>query len=161
MPERILNRRFKIAGHILFWLGSIFLWLFIFFYNENRIHFDLVILEKAIITNFGFALGVYLNLYILIPKFLKQKNYIFYIFWLIVLLSGSSLIIQFLLIFPLKNLLGVANNITFFDPNLHSAYFFVTLFYVAFTSLLKFIKDWLSLQDLNYKLTKIEQQKLE
>ena len=48
-----------------------------------------------------------------------------------------------------------------FDPNLHSAYFFATLVYIGITSFLRFIKDWLSLQDLNLKLAKIEQQKLE
>ena len=32
---------------------------------------------------------------------------------------------------------------------------------LPFTSFLKFIKDWLELQDLNLKIAKVEQQKLE
>lgn len=161
MTKRTLYKPFKIAGHTLFWLASIALMLFFFYFNEKRVHFDIVTLTKAVITNIGFALAVYINLYILIPKFLKQKSYIFYVFWLIVLLTVSSFVIQLLLIYPLRNMLDFGDNLTSFDTNLHSAYFFATLIYVAVTSLLKFIKDWLALQDLNYKLAKIEKQKLE
>jgi len=160
MPQRILYKRFKVAGHILFWLASVALMLFFFFFNEKRVHFDFVTLAKALIVNVGFIIGVYVNLYVLIPRFLKQKNYIFYIFWLIILLTLSSIIIQLLLIF-LRRALDFTTNFSSFDVNLHSAYFFATLIYVAFTSLLKFIKDWLSMQDLNFKLAKIERQKLE
>ena len=161
MPQRKLYKQFKVSGHIIFWMASVALMLFFFFFNEKRVHFDLVTLAKALIVNIGFAVGVYVNLYILIPRFLKQKSYIFYIFWLIILLTLSSIIIQLLLIFPLRRALDFATSFSSFDINLHSAYFFATLIYVAFTSLLKFIKDWLSLQDLNFKLAKIEQQKLE
>jgi len=161
MPQRILYKRFKIAGHILFWLASIALMLFFFFFNEKRVHFDIVTLAKALIVNVGFAIGVYVNLYVLIPRFLKQKNYIFYIFWLIILLTLLSIIIQLLLFFLLRRALDFTTSFSPFDTNLHSAYFFATLIYVAFTSLLMFIKDWLSLQDLNFKLAKIERQKLE
>ncbi len=159
MLQSILYHRYKIAGHIIFWLGSISLLTFIFYSYDESFSFNLV--EKAIVTNIGFALAVYVNLHVLIPRFLKQKNYIFYIFWLILLLTVSSLLIQFLFIYPLRNALKIAENLRTFNSNLHSAYFFATLVYVVITSLLKFIKDWLSLQDLNFKLAKIEQQKLE
>ena len=161
MTKRTLYKPLKIAGHIIFWLASIALMLFFFFFNEKQVHLDFVSLAKAVITNIGFALAVYINLYILIPKFLKQKSYIFYVFWLIMLLTISSLSIQLLLIYPLRTMLDFGDSLTSFNTNLHSAYFFATLIYVAITSLLKFIKDWLSLQDLNYKLAKIEKQKLE
>lgn len=160
MPQRVYIK-FRWAGHLLFWLASIFLMLFFLYFNEKKVHVDLEILVKAIIPNIGFALGVYINLYLLIPRLLKQKNYIFYIFWLVVLLTFSSLTIQLLLIFPLRNILDFGESFNSFNTNLHSAYFFATLIYIAFTSFLKFIKDWLSMQDLNLKLAKIEQQKLE
>jgi len=159
MPKRILYNRFKIIGHVLFWLASITLLTLYLYFNEERLYFNLI--GKAVTTNVCFAIGVYFNLYLLIPKFLKQKNYIFYIFWLIVLLTFSSLLIQFLFIYPLHNLFGTDNQFSSFNPNLHSAYFFAILIYVGFTSFLRFIKDWLTMQDLNFKLTKIEQQKLE
>lgn len=156
--EKIYNR-FKIAGHLIFWLISISLLTLIFYFYDEKLSFNLV--EKSLITNLFFAAAVYINLYLLIPKFLKQKNYIFYIFWLIILLSATSLFLQFLFIYPLRNLLGIIDNYTSFNTNLHSAYFFTTLLFVGITSFLKLIKDWLSLQDINLKLVKIEQQKLE
>ncbi len=161
MPKLKIYNRLKIAGHILFWLASIIFMLFFFYYNEQRVHLDLEVLTKAIITNIGFATGVYLNLYVLIPLLLKQKKYIFYIFWLLVLLSVCSLLIQLLFIFPLKDVLHLGGGFNSFNSNLYSAFFFANLIYVAVTSLLKFIKDWLELQDLNLKIAKVEQQKLE
>jgi two-component system LytT family sensor kinase len=159
MPQSIIYNRFKQSGHIIFWLGSIALLTLIFYLYEGRLHFSLI--GKALIINLGFAIGVYFNLYVLVPKFLKQKNYIFYIFWLIILLTFSSLIIQFIFIYPLNGLFGNTVQFQSFNSTFHSAFFFATLAYILATSLLKFIKDWLSLQDLNLKFAKIEQQKLE
>lgn len=161
MPKEKLYHQFKITGHILFWLLSVAFILFFFYYNEQIVHLNFVTLAKAIVTNLGFAVGVYGNLYILIPRLLKKKNYIFYIFWLIILLTFCSLLIQLLLIYPLRNLLHFRAQFNSFNSSLHSAFFFATLLYVAFTSFLKFIKDWITLQDLNLKIAKVEQQKLE
>lgn len=158
MTKSKIYKRFKIIGHISFWLASITLLTLLFYFYDEEFSFNLV--EKSLITNLFFAVAVYINLLILIPRFLKQKNYIFYIFWLIVLLTGTSLAIQFLFIYLLKNLLDF-DSFNTFNANLHSAYFFSTLFYVVITSFLKLIKDWLSMQDINLKLVKIEQQKLE
>jgi len=159
MTKSLIYHRFKITGHIIFWLVSIALLSLLFYFYDEKFSFNLV--EKSIVTNLIFAICVYINLYFFIPKFLKQKNYIFYIFWLIVLLSAASLTLQFLFIYPLSKLLGISEGYTTFNTNLHSAYFFSTFLYVGITSFLKLIKDWLSLQDINLKLVKIEQQKLE
>jgi two-component system, LytTR family, sensor kinase len=159
MSKENIYNRFKIAGHILFWLISISLLTLIFYFYDEKFSFNLF--EKSLITNMFFALAVYINLYLLIPGFLKEKNYIFYFFWLIVLLTATSLSLQFLFIYPLRNLLGITESYTSFNTNLHSAYFFSTLLFVVFTTFLKLIKDWVSLQDVNLKLIKIEQQKLE
>ena len=159
MVKRRLYNRFKITGHILFWLVSITLLLFIFSFYEERIQFNQAI--KSIVTNFGFATAVYLNIYYLIPRFLKLKNYIFYIFWLIILITITSLLTQLLFLFPLRDILSITDHFTSFNSALHSAYFFATLVYVGATSFLKFIKEWLAIQDLNLKIEKIERQKLE
>jgi LytS/YehU family sensor histidine kinase len=55
----------------------------------------------------------------------------------------------------------VNERLSAFSTNLHSAYFTVSLIYVAFTSFVKFVNDWFTLQDVNLKLAKIEKQKLE
>jgi LytS/YehU family sensor histidine kinase len=159
MPNQILYKRFKILGHVLFWLAGItFLCLIFYLYSRS---FNVALIAKALITNIGFALGVYVNLYILIPKFLKQKNYVFYFFWLVVLLSSVSLFIQAIFVYPLRNILDVSEQFSSISTNTHSAFFFATFLYVLVSSFLKFINDWLSMQDLNYKLAKIEKQKLE
>ncbi|MCF6358388.1 MAG: histidine kinase [Draconibacterium sp.] len=159
MPQRILYNRFKIAGHLIFWLCSITLFTLVFYFYEEQI--DLNLIEKVFVTNIVFAIGVYINLYFLIPKFLKRKSYIFYIFWFIVLLTLTSLLIQFTFIYPLHNLFETSGQFTSFNSNLHSAFFFATLVYIVITSLLKFIKEWLAMQDLNLKLATSERQKLE
>jgi len=159
MPQRILYKKFKFAGHILFWLISITLLTLVFFFYEDRLHFNQIM--KSLIINIGFATGVYINLLILVPKFLKQKNYIFYIFWLVVLLTLCSLITQYAFIYPFHYLFENINQFKSFNSTLHSAFFFATLVYIIATSFLKFIKDWLSMQDLNLRLEKTERQKLE
>jgi len=160
MSKNKLYQRYKIAGHIIFWLISISLFTLLFYFYDEKFSFNL--LQKSVITNVFFAIAVYINLYLLIPKFLKQKNYVFYFFWLIVILSVTSLSIQLFFIYPFYNLLGSKNeDFTTFNTNLHSAYFFSTLLYVGITSFLRLIKDWLSLQDIKLRLVKIEQQKLE
>ncbi len=158
MRKSKLYNRYKIFGHISFWLASVSLLTTIFSLYDDS--FSINHIQKSVVTNIFFAVAVYNNLLILIPKFLKQKNYIFYIFWLIVLLTLTSLSIQFVFIYPLHNVLNL-KSFNSFNTNLHSAYFFSTLLYVIITSFLKLIKDWLSLQDINLKLVKIEQQKLE
>lgn len=158
MPQRILGKQYKIFGHILFWIASTSFLCFIFYLNSRN--FNLALFAKAFITNVGFALAVYLNLYVLIPEFLKKKSYIFYVFWLVVLLTLSSLLIQLIIVYPLRNLLEVTENFSKFSTDTHSAFFFATFFYVLISSFLKFIKDWISMQDLNYKLANIEKQKL-
>ncbi len=158
MTKSKLYSRLKIVGHIIFWLSSSFLLTLIFYFYDDKFSFNLV--EKSIITNLFFSVAVYINLLVLIPIFLKQKNYIFYIFWLIVLITAISATLQLLFIYPLRNILGI-NGFHKFNLNLHSAYFFSTLLFIGITTFLKLIKDWLALQDINLKLAKIEKQKLE
>src|SRR5690554_2690110 len=140
MPDVKQYSHLRIAAHVSLWLISLCITLFLFYYNEEEFQFNLTILAKAIIINLGFALAVYINLRLLIPRFLKQKNYVFYIFWLVVLLSVASLFIQLLIMYPLRNVLDLQSRFRAFDTNLHAAYFSATLIYVAFTSFLKFIK---------------------
>lgn len=159
MSKNKIYNRYKIAGHIIFWITSIILLTLLFYFYDKTLNFNII--AKSLITNLFFALAVYINLYLLIPGFLKQKSYIFYFFWLILLLSITSFFLQLSFIYPFRKLLGITTEFTSFNTNLHSAYFFSTLFYVGITSVLRLIKDWISLQDINLRLVKIEQQKLE
>ncbi len=159
MQKRIIYNRFKIAGHLFFWLASFALLTLIFYFYTNK--FTVGLIEKSVIINIGFAIAVYGNLYFLVPRFLKQKHYIFYFFWLIVLLTLASMAIQLLFIYPFHKLFSSTGQFLRFDSRLHSEFFFATFLYVATTSFLKFVKEWLALQDLKLKLEKSDRQKLE
>ena len=159
MQKELFNRKYKLAWHVIFWcLGVLLLTSIFYLYGEN---ISLQLLLKSTIINLFFSVGVYINLYYLIPKFLKQKNYIFYFFWLILLLSLISLTLQFIFLYPLHSFTSLYSDNHSFNPNLHSAYFFSSLSYVAVSTFIKLIKDWFTLQDLNLKLATIEKQKLE
>jgi sensor histidine kinase YesM len=148
----IINyRRFYVLAHAVFWLSSIAFALSSF-YVVSDYQFNLPNdILRALVLNAGFALGVYVNLLILVPVFLKKKNYIFYAFWLLITLAVSSLVILCLLFFLLN----------FSRAQLFSSYFFTTGFYVGVTSLAKFLKDWVKLQDISLRYHKVEREKLE
>jgi len=149
--------KFKISTHLLFWFCSIVFAISAFYVASDHkliLNSDLVL--RAIIPNIGFALAVYFNLYLLIPKFLKTKNYIFYTFWLLILLSISAILIQIIFVYFLKTK-------SFEDQfrSMFSSHFFTAAFYVGITSLFKFVKDWIQLQEIKLKITQIEREKLE
>lgn len=159
MTELLKYKKLKILAHIVLWIISVIFLSFLFhFYGES---YSVSLFIKSFVINFVFAIIVYINLYFLLPLFLKTKKYIYYIFWLVFFLTALSIILQFLFIFPLKGVFSGNNYQVDFNPNLHSAYFFSALFYVIVTTFFKLIKDWISFQDVNLRLAKIEQQKLE
>ncbi len=151
----------RIAGHAVFWLISLIYWLILLYLADPSGSFlSTENILKDIILNSTFALSVYLNLYILIPRFFVRKNYVYYGFWLILLLAASSVLIQVLFIYPFHSIFK-NDPFTSFSPAIYSRYFFVTLLYIGITSALKFIKEWILLQDLKYKYEQSERKKLE
>jgi LytS/YehU family sensor histidine kinase len=161
MPGLSKYYKLRTIGHLFFWAVSISFWLLQFYLvDRESFSFSSNTFLKGLVLNITFATSVYLNLYLLIPKFLKQKNYIFYTFWLILIIAASSVLIQALFIFPLHNIFETGQ-FESFDSTVYSRYFFVTLLYVGLTSALKFIKEWFVLQDLKLKYEQIERQKLE
>jgi len=146
-------RRLKNAGHIMFWVCSVGFALTAFYVvSEHRLGMSPGTVLRALIINVGFAFAVYTNFYLLIPRFLKKKKYIFYIFWLIVTFSISSLfIITLFSLFQKQS----------FSRHLFSTHFLTSATYVAITSLAKFLTDWIELQDISLRYHKIEREKLE
>ncbi len=162
MPKSKKYKKLQLLGNIFFWTISVGFWiLLLYVVSEKTLPLNLTTALKALIPNIGFAAAVYINLYLLIPRFLKEKNYIYFFFWLILLLSFSSILIQAIFIFPFRYFFSIGREFTSFNTNLYSAYFFATFLYVGLTSFLKFIRDWFVLQDLNLKYEQIERQKLE
>jgi len=157
MPILKTYSRYKIIGQLLFWLCSVIFAVTAFYVASNhQLVLNSELLLQALIPNIGFALAVYINLYVLVPRLLKQKNYIFYTFWLVILLSVSSLIIQTFLVYGLKT-----KSFTDQFASMFSSHFFTTAFYVGITSLFKFVKDWIQLQEMRLRYSQIEREKLE
>ena len=146
-------RRLKRVGHLLFWLFSLGFALIIFYVvSDHQLGITPEIVLMAIIINLGFAFAVYTNVYILIPKLLRRKSYIFYFFWLLLSLATSSLLIISLFIFLREGQL---------TKQLFSTHFFTSAVYVAITSLAKFVTDWVELQDISLRYHKVAREKLE
>ena len=146
-------RRLKNAGHLVFWLGSLGFALTAFYVvSDHQLGLTPDLILHALMINLGFAFAVYTNFYLLIPRLLKKKKYIFYVFWLILALSASSLLI--LSLFFLLNRQP-------FSKHLFSSHFFTSAAYVAITSLAKFVTDWIELQDISLRYHKVEREKLE
>ena len=153
MPVRTKYRKLKNAGHILFWLISLAFALLSFdVVSEHKLSPTPALLLKAFMLNLGFAIAVYGNFYLLIPRFLKKRSYIFYLFWLIVILTSSSAVSTILLS------LEQHRDLT---KHLFSANFFTSAGYVLITSLAKFLTDWVELQDISLRYHKAERQRLE
>lgn len=157
MPILKTYSRYKIIGQLSFWLCSVIFAVTAFYVaSDQQLILNSELLLQALIPNIGFALAVYVNLYVLVPRLLKQKNYIFYTFWLLILLSVSSILIQTLLVYGLQTK-------SFADQfaSMFSSHFFTTAFYVGITSLFKFVKDWIQLQEMRLRYSQIEREKLE
>ncbi len=153
MQWRKNYRLFKIIGHIIFWICCLtFALVTMYVVSESKVFFSSQSLLRAFISNFGFAIAVYVNLLVLIPKFLKTKDYIFYTFWLLMTMAVSALVIQALLFVVIE---------LEFSRSLFSSFFFTAGIYVAITSLAKFVTDWLKLQDITLRYNKVEREKLE
>lgn len=153
MPHQNQYRKWKTAGHILFWLGSIGFALWVFdVVSEHRLQPNFDLISKALILNAGFAIGVYANFYLFIPLFLKQRKYSFYLFWLVATLAVTSLLTT-----------AVLSMIEHRDltRQLFSTNFITSAGYIILTSLAKFITDWIELQDIELRYHKAEGQRLE
>lgn len=149
--------KFKISSHILFWLCSIIFAISAFYVaSDHQLALNSDLVFRALIPNIGFAFAVYVNLYLLIPKFLKTKNYIFYTFWLLIALAFSAILIQGIFVLLLQTK-GFTDQLV----RMFSTHFFTAAFYVGITSLFKFVKDWLQLQEMTLRITQIEREKLE
>lgn len=149
--------RFKISGHILFWICSFVFGITAFYVaSDHKLTINSNLLLRALVPNIGFAFAVYTNLYLLIPKLLKNNKYIFYIFWLVLLLTLTSVLIQALLAVLLQHNKFDQQFTAMFSPH-----FFTAAFYVGLTSLFKFVKDWLKLQEIKLNYAQIEREKLE
>ncbi len=145
----------KLLQHILFWLVSSYIMLHLFADSGQIEKIDYIytaLFQSTLIT------GVYVNLFLLIPKLLSRKKYFLYIVSLIIVIAAS-----------------VEINILFFDKlvdHILPGYYFISYYefadilkfvvvYIAITSLIKLAKSWFVLSETTKKLTELQKEKAE
>ncbi len=149
--------------HLIFWAILIFS-IFLLFFGLGGFSiklFSTIRIVSIFITIFYIAVAVYINLFFLIPKFLKKKKYIRF-----ALLQLLNIIIFFLLNFFTSLFIEYrvsAYNADFFKILfLEFIYEFVLIsLFLSITSFLKFLRDWIDYQEDSINIKETQRQKLE
>jgi two-component system, LytTR family, sensor kinase len=139
--------------HTLFWAVSYYYLIHSFSITNDIEKIDYI---YTAVFHFNIILGVYINLYFLIPRFLGQKRYWQYALLVAVLLAITAQLNIFIFNYAIDYLL----------PD----YFFVANFsfwqlvqfgfvYLGLTSLLKLSKAWFSLHESKSALIRLEKEK--
>jgi sensor histidine kinase YesM len=142
----------------IFWLISVVLFTVVLIYTRNDFHFYDINLRMSvnILITVGFlALSVYINLLWLIPEFFQKRRYLLF------------------------TVLEIANIILFIILNYYASYFFeggrhsenlvaefiaeliLVLIFLIVSTLLKFMRDSIALQDVELRMKEVEKQKVE
>jgi two-component system LytT family sensor kinase len=151
------NSRYQILQHIVFWLISIVLFTVVLIYTRGDFNFYSITPQMAVsilITIAFIALSVYINLLWLIPAFFNKKKFL--LFFLLELAN--------ILLFIFSNYY-----VTFiFEGGAHPnflaefiAEFILILIFLIVSTLLKFMRDSIALQDVELRMKEVEKQKIE
>lgn len=142
----------KILQHILFWCLSYY-YLLHFFSAEDIKRIDLI---YTAVFHFPLMLGVYLNLYFLIPWLLSKKRYILY----------AVLLVTTIVLTALLNIFIFDKAIDYFFPG----YFFISYYefsdiiqfsfvYIGLTTLIKLSRAWFKLLESENHLIRVQKEK--
>ena len=144
----------RILQHLLFWAVS-FIVLLYFFNTSNKI--EKIDIIYTVIFHVSLVAGVYLNLLVLIPLFLKKDRYLLYGLLLLAVITGTAGF----------NLLTFNKLIDYILPG----YYFISYYeyadilkfvvvYIGLTTLLKLSKSWFLLMEADRKLMRAEKEKI-
>ena len=149
--------------HILFWATVAFL-LLLPDINKGELSSVQVILQNATTLLF-LAIAVYINLLFLIPRYLRKKQFAYFV--LFQFLNISFFIV--LDVFTGKHFFNY-DYIKTFDSDIPNSIRYLVLFlseallvsfFIAVTTFVKLLRDWVNMQDNALKLKEMERQKLE
>jgi len=142
----------SILMHMLFWLLSLVLFIVLIYltrgFRLQAIDFQTAI--NIIVTLLLLAVSVYINLLILLPLFFEKRHY---------LLFSSFEFLNILLFISLNYLTSLAfegKHPNFFNETI--AEFILVLVFLVITTLIKFTRDSLALQDANLRIKEIERE---
>ena len=142
----------------LFWLISIILFTVVLIYTRGDFNFYNINLRLAvnILITVGFlALSVYINLLWLIPVFFNKRKFLLFTF-----LELANIILFILLNYYVTYFFEGGKQPTNFLTEFIAELILVLLFLIVST-LLKFMRDSIALQDVELRMKEVEKQKIE
>jgi sensor histidine kinase YesM len=152
------SKKHFIFQQVFFWLISMILFTVVLIYTRGDFNFYNIDLRMAmnILITIGFlAISVYINLLWLIPAFFNKRRYLIF----------TLLEIANILLFILLNYYVTY----FFEGGRHPANFLMeflaefilVLLFLIMSTLLKFMRDSITLQDVELRMKEVEKQKIE
>lgn len=144
--------------HLIFWLVLIFCNLLLIFglSGFNFKIFTPLRIISTLISIFYFAIAVYINLFFLLPVYLKKKKYIRFSLLHIIMVSGI------IALNILTTLLVEGASIK--DYNIVFEYIFEFILIsllISVTTFLKFLREWIRFKEESIKFKEAQSQKLE
>jgi sensor histidine kinase YesM len=90
----LINTRYRLLRHIIFLLG-----LFFFIYSSDwfQEYGESYRYHRLFAVYFGFVMMIYLNMYVLVPKFFFKAKYLIYIILLILMVFSTLILVSYLL----------------------------------------------------------------
>jgi len=148
----ILKKTIGLTFHLLFWFLAFLVFTYVFKVSDSISTIDY--LYSGLFLS-SLLLGVYFNLYVLIPKFFKKEKFVIYLI-LFVLTAAITVYLNYIVF-------------KYFADRILVDYYFVTVFDIlevtiftvvamSTTSLLKLSKSWFELQKLNTRIIQVEKE---
>ena len=143
--------------HVLFWLISIVLFTVVLIYLRGDFNFyniDLRIASSILTTVVFLGISVYINLLWLIPTFFNQRKFL-----LFSLLELANILLFILLNFFISYFFEGGNH-----PGILAEFiaeFILVLLFLIVSTLLKVMRDSITLQDVELRMKDVEKQKVE
>ena len=146
MEERSTSKDLKWIPHVFFWLS---IWLLFTFLESNATNFFTVLAKESINVVF-YILLIYINLYILIPKFLTDKKFVTYVIsllGLVIVVTSAKIVIFYFILFdnPVAKNQLVQNQEWLFILN---------FILVGSSTIFGIIKEWVTHQRIRKELEK-------
>ena len=152
------NKKHFLVQQGIFWLISIILFTVVLIYTRGDFNFYNLSLRMAvnILITIGFlAISVYINLLWLIPAFFNRRKYLLFAFFEI----GNILLFILLNYYITYFFEGGKQPENFMSEFI--AEFILVLLFLVVSSLMKFTRDSITLQDVELRMKEVEKQKIE
>ena len=151
------STRYSLIPHIFFWIISFVLFTVVLIYTRgdfNLYEIDFAMAVNILVTICFLAISVYINLLWLIPVFFNQRRY-----WLFFILEVANILLFIVLNFVVSYFFEGGKHPNFFSEVF--AELILVLLFLIVSTLLKVMRDSVSMQDVELRMKEVEKQKIE